>query len=158
VRTRPDWDQYFMEIAEVVAKRSTCKRRQIGAVIVKDRRILSTGYNGSPSGLPHCLELGCLRDEQGIESGTRHEICRALHSEQNAIVQAALYGVATTGSTLYCTHQPCSLCAKMLINAGIGRVVFEGDYPDTFSLEMLEAARIEIVRCSRDRVGIGAAK
>lgn len=158
MRTRPDWDQYFMEIAEVVAKRSTCLRRQIGAVIVKDRRILSTGYNGSPSGLPHCLELGCLRDEQGIESGTRHEICRALHSEQNAIVQAALYGVATTGSTLYCTHQPCSLCAKMLINAGIGRVVFEGDYPDKFSLEMLEQAKIEIVRFSRNDAGAGVAK
>jgi dCMP deaminase len=155
VRSRPDWDEYFMEIAEVVAKRSTCLRRQIGAVIVKSRRILATGYNGSPSGLPHCLELGCLRDEQGIESGTRHEICRALHSEQNAIVQAALYGVATTGATLYCTHQPCSLCAKMLINAGISRVVFEGDYPDTFSLEMLETAKIEIVRFCRDGVRAG---
>ncbi|MDO8585484.1 MAG: cytidine/deoxycytidylate deaminase family protein [Armatimonadota bacterium] len=149
MKRRPDWDEYFMEIAEVVAKRSTCLRRQIGAVIVKDKRILATGYNGAPAGLPHCLELGCLRDELGIASGTRHEICRALHSEQNAIVQAALYGVSTRGSTLYCTHQPCSLCAKMLINAGISRVVFEGEYPDGFSLEMLEAVEIQIVRFAR---------
>ena len=149
MNTRPDWDEYFMQVAEVVARRSTCLRRQIGAVIVKDRRILATGYNGAPSGLPHCLELGCLRDELGIASGTRHEICRALHSEQNAIIQAALYGVATRGSTLYCTHQPCSLCAKMLINAGITRVVFEGDYPDDFALQMLEQAEIEMVRFVR---------
>ncbi|MDO8683143.1 MAG: cytidine/deoxycytidylate deaminase family protein [Armatimonadota bacterium] len=148
--SRPDWDQYFMEIAEVVAKRSTCLRRQIGAVIVRDRRILATGYNGAPSGLPHCLELGCLRDELGIPSGTRHEICRALHSEQNAIIQAALYGVATRGSTLYCTHQPCSLCAKVLINAGISRVVFEGDYPDEFAIQMLEQAEVEIVKYASD--------
>ena len=155
MRSRPDWDRYFMEIAEVVAKRSTCLRRQIGAVIVKDKRILATGYNGSPSGLPHCLELGCLRDEMGIESGTRHEVCRALHSEQNAIVQAALYGVATTGATLYCTHQPCSLCAKMLINAGISRVVFEGDYPDTFSLEMLGTVGIQVVRFCEEDITVG---
>ena len=149
MRQRPDWDEYFMQIAEVVAKRSTCLRRQIGAVIVKDKRILSTGYNGPPSGLAHCLELGCMREELGVPSGTRHELCRALHSEQNAIVQAALYGVATTGAMLYCTHQPCSLCAKMLINAGIGRVVFEGDYPDDFALEMLQVAKIDIVRFTR---------
>lgn len=145
-RNRPDWDEYFMQIAHVVARRSTCVRRQIGAVIVKDKRILTTGYNGAPSGLPHCLELGCLRDEQGIPSGTRHEICRALHAEQNAIVQAALYGVSTRDSTLYCTHQPCSLCAKAAINAGVRRVVYEGDYPDQFALDMLQQAEVELFR------------
>lgn len=135
-----------MEIAHVVAKRSTCIRRQIGAIVVKDKRILTTGYNGAPSGLPHCFELGCMRDELGIESGTRHELCRALHAEQNAIMQAALYGVSTKGSTLYCTHQPCSLCAKAIINSGVKRVVFQGDYPDDFALEMLGQAEIEMVR------------
>ncbi|MEN6521421.1 MAG: cytidine/deoxycytidylate deaminase family protein [Armatimonadota bacterium] len=145
-RRRPDWDEYFMEIAHVVAKRSTCIRRQIGAIVVKDKRILTTGYNGAPSGLPHCFELGCMRDELGIESGTRHELCRALHAEQNAIMQAALYGVSTKGSTLYCTHQPCSLCAKAIINSGVKRVVFQGDYPDDFALEMLGQAEIEMVR------------
>lgn len=145
-RRRPDWDEYFMEIAHVVAKRSTCTRRQIGAIVVKDKRILTTGYNGAPSGLPHCVDLECLRDELGIASGTRHEICRALHAEQNAIMQAALYGVSTKDSTLYCTHQPCSLCAKAIINSGVRRVVFQGDYPDDFALEMLEKADVEMVR------------
>ncbi|HOK53582.1 MAG TPA: cytidine/deoxycytidylate deaminase family protein [Armatimonadota bacterium] len=149
-RKRPDWDEYFMEIAHVVARRSTCIRRQIGAVIVKDRRILTTGYNGAPSGLPHCVELGCLRDELGIPSGTRHELCRALHAEQNAIIQAALYGISTQNSVLYCTHQPCSLCAKAIINAGVKRVVFEGDYPDNFALEMFEMAEVEMVRFVRE--------
>jgi dCMP deaminase len=147
---RPDWDEYFMEISHVVARRSTCTRRQIGAVIVKEKRILATGYNGAPSGLPHCMELGCLRDAQGIESGTRQEVCRALHAEQNAIIQAALYGASTRDSTLYCTHQPCSLCAKAAINAGVKRVVFEGDYPDNFALEMLQMAEIEMVRFIRE--------
>jgi dCMP deaminase len=143
---RPDWDEYFMEISHVVAKRATCLRHHIGSVIVLDKRILATGYNGAPSGLQHCLELGCLRNELGIESGTRHEICRALHAEQNAIIQAALYGIRTKGATVYCTHQPCSLCAKAIINAGIARVVFEGDYPDKFALEMLNAANVELLR------------
>lgn len=147
---RPDWDQYFMEIAHVVAMRSTCVRRQIGAVVVKDKRILTTGYNGSPSGLPHCFELGCLRNEQGIPSGTRHEVCRALHAEQNAIMQAALYGVSTRDATVYCTNQPCSLCAKAIINSGAKRVVYEGDYPDQFALDMLELAGIEMVRFSKE--------
>ncbi len=144
-RQRPDWDSYFLEIAHVVAKRSTCVRRQIGAVIVRDRRILTTGYNGAPSGLAHCLESGCLRDELGIQSGTRTELCRALHSEMNAIIQAAQHGVGTKGATLYCTHQPCSVCARMLINAGITRVVYTGDYPDEFSMELLREAEIELV-------------
>jgi len=135
-----------MEIARVVAKRSTCIRRQIGAVIVKDRQILTTGYNGAPSGLSHCIDGTCLRDEMGIISGTRTELCRALHSEMNAIIQAAQCGVSTNGATLYCTHQPCSVCARMLINAGIVRVVYVGDYPDRFSLSMLKEANIEMSR------------
>ncbi len=145
-RQRPGWDEYFLEIAHVVAKRSTCVRRQIGAVIVRDRRILTTGYNGAPSGLRHCLETGCLRDQLGIPSGTRTEMCRALHSEMNAIIQAAQHGVSTKGATLYCTHQPCSVCARMLINAGITRVVYTGGYPDDFSMELLQEAGIETVR------------
>jgi len=145
-RHRPDWDEYFLEIAGVVAKRSTCMRRQIGAVIVSDRRILTTGYNGAPSGLAHCLEQGCLRDKLGIPSGTRQEMCRALHSEMNAIIQAAQHGVCTKGATLYCTHQPCSVCARMLINAGIERIVFTGDYPDEFAMSLLQEAGIELVR------------
>ena len=143
-RHRPGWDEYFLEIAHVVAKRSTCERRQIGAVIVRDRRILTTGYNGAPSGLGHCLEVGCLRDQLGIASGTRTEMCRALHSEMNAIIQAAQHGVSTKGATLYCTHQPCSVCARMLINAGITRIVYTGPYPDEFSMQLLREAGIEI--------------
>lgn len=143
---RPQWDDYFMEIAYVVAKRSTCVRRHIGAVIVKDRRILTTGYNGAPSGLAHCLDSACLRDKMGIASGTRHEMCRALHSEMNAIIQAAQCGVSTRGSTLYCTHQPCSVCARMIINAGITRLVYVGDYPDDFAIAMLKEAGIEMYR------------
>jgi dCMP deaminase len=143
---RPSWDQYFLEIAKVVAKRSSCVRRQIGAVIVKDRRILTTGYNGAPSGLPHCIEIGCMRDEMNIESGTRHEMCRALHSEMNAIIQGAQHGVSTKGATLYCTHQPCSVCSRMLINAGIVRIVYIGDYPDAFARALLRDAGIEVER------------
>lgn len=143
---RPNWDEYFLEIAWVVAKRSTCLRRQIGAVIVKDRRILTTGYNGAPSGLAHCLDLGCLRDQLGIPSGTRAEMCRALHSEMNAIIQAAQHGVSTKGATLYCTHQPCSVCARMLINAGIVRLVYTGDCPDEFAMSLLQESEMEVVR------------
>lgn len=143
---RPDWDNYFMEIARVVAKRSTCLRRQIGAVIVKDRRILTTGYNGAPSGLTHCDETGCMRDEMGVPSGTRHEMCRALHSEMNAIIQAAQHGVSTKGATLYCTNQPCSVCARMLINAGIIKVVYVGDYPDEFAMSLLHEAGVEMTQ------------
>jgi len=143
---RPSWDDYFLEIAEVVARRSSCVRRQIGAVIVRDHRILTTGYNGAPSGLKHCTEIGCLRDELGITSGTRAEMCRALHSEMNAIIQAAQHGVSTKGASLYCTNQPCSVCARMLINAGIVKIVYKGDYPDEFAKGLLEEAGIEVVR------------
>jgi len=143
---RPSLDEYFMEIANVVAKRSTCLRQKVGALIVKDKHILSTGYNGSPRGMEHCLDVGCLRDEMNIASGTRHEVCRAVHAEQNAIIQCALHGASTEGATLYCTHQPCILCTKMLINAGIRRVVFGQDYPDEESMRYLRKAKIEVVR------------
>jgi len=146
-------DEYFMEIAGVVAKRSTCLRNKVGALVVRDKRILSTGYNGAPRGLEHCLEVGCLRNERNIESGTRHEICRAVHAEQNAIIQCALHGVSTEEATLYCTHQPCILCTKMMINAGIRRVVFREDYPDEESLNYLRMAKIEVVRFKRETAG-----
>ena len=144
--SRPDWDDYFMEIAEVTKKRSTCLRRQIGAVIVKDNRILATGDNGVPSGSDHCGSRGCLRDELGVPSGERHELCRGIHAEQNAIVQAAYLGVSIDGSTLYCTNQPCILCAKMLINAGVKRIVIKDGYPDEYAQQMLAEAGLTIER------------
>jgi dCMP deaminase len=143
---RPSWDDYFLEIASVIAKRSTCLRRQVGAVIVRDRQIISTGYNGAPSGIRHCSEVGCLRKRLHVPSGERHELCRGLHAEQNAIIQAALHGVSTKGATLYCTNHPCSICAKMLINAGVVRIVVNGKYQDQLSEEMLTEAKIEVVR------------
>jgi dCMP deaminase len=143
---RPSKDEYFMEIAGVVAKRSTCLRIHVGAVIVKDGQILSTGYNGAPHGFEHCLDIGCIREKQNIAHGTRHELCRAVHAEQNAIIQAAIHGVSIEGATLYCTHQPCILCTKMLINGKIQRVVFLNEYPDKTSLEFLKQAGIEITR------------
>ena len=119
--SRPSWKEYFMGIASLVAKRSTCRRRRVGAIVVRDKRILATGYNGAPAGLPHCLDTGCLREEMEIPSGERHELCRGLHAEQNVIIQAAYHGVSIKGGTLYCTNLPCSICAKMLINAGVQR-------------------------------------
>jgi dCMP deaminase len=141
---RPSSDDYFMEIASVVAKRSTCLRNQVGALFVKNKRILSTGYNGAPSGLEHCEAVGCARE--GVASGTRHELCRAVHAEQNAIIQAALHGISIEGATLYCTHQPCILCAKMMINARIAKVVYQQTYPDRGALDFLQQAGIEVVR------------
>ncbi len=141
---RPDFDEYFLKIASVVAERSTCRRHHMGAVAVKDRRILTTGYNGAPAGQKDCLELGCLRDELGIPSGTRHEICRAIHAEQNVIIQAALHGVSMEGSTIYCTHTPCVLCAKMLVNARIKRFVSFGKYNDNTFIELFKEAGIEV--------------
>lgn len=138
-------DEYFLEIADVVSKRSTCLRNKVGAVIVKDKQILSTGYNGAPRGTSHCLDIGCVRDIENIQSGTRHEKCRAVHAEQNAIIQAAIHGVGISGATLYCTHQPCVLCAKMIINSNIKRVVYTKSYPDTDSIEFFEAAGIIVV-------------
>jgi len=143
---RPSWQDYFLEITRLVAKRSTCLRRNVGALIVKDKRILATGYNGAPTGLPHCLDVGCMRERLAIPPGERHEICRGIHAEQNAILQAALYGVSIKGAGLYCTHQPCALCAKMAINAGISRIIYSGDYPDELAAKMLKEAGVELVR------------
>lgn len=144
--TRPSWDEYFFQIARQVATRSTCLRRQVGAVIVKDKRILASGYNGAPSGVVHCLEVGCLREELGIPSGERHELCRALHAEQNAIVQAALHGVKIEGASVYCTHQPCSLCAKMIINAGIVEVYYDNGYPDDMAVDFFAQTGVKLHR------------
>ena len=141
---RPSWDEYFIELAQTIAKRSTCLRRQVGAIIVKDKRILTTGYNGAPHGLKHCLDIGCLREKQNIPSGQRHELCRGIHAEMNAIIQAAIYGVCLKDSTLYATHQPCSLCAKIIINTGINRIVIKDGYPDDMALEFLREAGIEL--------------
>ncbi len=140
---RPKIDEYFMSIARIVATRSTCLRRKVGAVIVRDKHIISTGYNGNVSGLPHCLDVGCLRDELNIPSGTQHETCRSIHGEQNAIIQAALHGVSTKDSTIYVTHQPCIICAKILVNGGIKRVVYGDEYPDEITLEFFESAGIK---------------
>jgi len=142
--TRPDVDGYFLKVASVVAERSTCHRHHVGAVAVRDKHILTTGYNGAPAGLKDCLELGCLRDELNIPSGTRHEICRGIHAEQNVIIQAALHGVNLEGSTIYATHTPCSLCAKMLVNARIKRFVSFGKYNDKEFLDLFQQAGIEV--------------
>ncbi|MHB1342248.1 MAG: deoxycytidylate deaminase [Coriobacteriia bacterium] len=139
---RPSWDEYFMAIAEQVAGRATCMRRSIGAVLVKDKRILATGYNGVPSGLAHCETVGCIRETRGIPSGTQHELCRGIHAEQNAVIQAAKHGIPIDGATVYCTHQPCVLCAKILINAGVVDIVYREPYPDALSEELLAEAGI----------------
>ena len=141
---RPSWDTYFMQLARLVSTRSTCLRRRVGAILVKEKQIISSGYNGAPRGLPHCLEVGCLREQQGVPSGERHELCRATHAEANAIIQAAFHGVSTAGTTLYCTTAPCAICAKMLINAGIKRIVYEEGYPDELGMDMLRQAEIEV--------------
>ena len=147
--SRPNWDEYFLEIARIVSKRSTCLRRKVGALIVKDRRILATGYNGTPSGIRHCAEVGCLRAKLKIPSGQRHELCRGLHAEQNVLLQAALYGISLRDSSLYITNQPCIICAKMIINAGVREVVIAGSYPDRIAREFLDEAGIEIRRVSQ---------
>ncbi|AKL97644.1 deoxycytidylate deaminase [Endomicrobium proavitum] len=140
---RPSWDEYFMKLAWLVAERSTCVRHHVGAVIVRDKRILTTGYNGAAAGVKDCLELGCLRDELKIPSGTRHEICRAIHAEQNAIIQGGFHGINIKNSTLYCTHSPCVLCAKMIVNAGIKRVVAGIEYPDNSYKDLFNQASVE---------------
>jgi dCMP deaminase len=142
--TRPDIDEYFLKIASVVAERSTCRRHHVGAVAVKDKHILATGYNGAPSGFKDCLELGCLRDELGIPSGTRQEVCRGIHAEQNVIIQATLHGVSLEGSTIYATHTPCNQCAKMLVNAKIRRYVSFGKYDDNSFIDLFREAGIEV--------------
>lgn len=147
--TRPETDEYFLKIASVVAERSTCRRHHVGAVAVRNKHILCTGYNGAPAGAKDCLELGCLRDELGIPSGTRHEICRGIHAEQNVIIQAGLHGVSIEGATIYATHNPCVLCAKMLVNAKIKRFVSFGVYNDSSFLDLFREADIEIVKKDR---------
>ena len=143
---RPSWDEYFMDMAVLTAKRSTCLRRQVGAVIVKDKHIIATGYNGAPRGVPHCDEKGgCLRQQLNVPSGERHELCRALHAEQNAIIQAATLGQSIEGGTIYVTNQPCVICAKMMINAGISRIVVKEGYPDELAVEILREAGLSIV-------------
>jgi len=143
---RPSWDTYFLQLARQAATRSTCLRRQVGAVLVRDKRVLATGYNGAPRGVAHCLEVGCLREELGIPSGERHELCRAIHAEQNAIIQAAVHGVAIEGASLYCTHQPCVLCAKVLINCGVREIHYVEGYPDDLSAAMFAEAGVAVVK------------
>ena len=143
---RPTADEYFMKMAHLVKERSTCFRREVGAVIVKNKHVLSTGYNGNPKGMKHCDEIGCLRDELKVPSGERHELCTGLHAEQNAIIQAAVFGVSIKGATLYCTNTPCSVCAKMVINAGIEKLVYENGYNDELAMKMLGDAGIELVK------------
>lgn len=143
---RPDWDEYFMEMAVLTAKRSTCLRRQVGAVIVKDKHIVATGYNGAPRGLAHCEDRGgCLRQQLGVPSGERHELCRALHAEQNAIIQAAALGNSIEGASIYVTNQPCAICAKMIINAGIKKIFVKEGYPDEMAVEILAEAGLDVV-------------
>lgn len=141
---RPSWDEYFLSIASLVSKRATCLRRTVGAVIVKDRHILATGYNGAPMNLPHCDVTGCLREKLKVPSGQRHELCRGLHAEQNSIIQAALYGISVKDATIYCTSQPCSICAKMIINAGIKEVIIKNGYPDKMAADFLSDAGVDL--------------
>ena len=146
VTQRPSWDTYFMNITTLVAQRSTCTRRAVGAIIVKDKRILSTGYNGAPTGIRHCLEVGCLRESLQVPSGERHELCRGIHAEQNAIIQAAYHGVSVNNAVLYCTNQPCAICAKMIINAGIKKIYYQSGYTDALAQEMLSEAGIDLIK------------
>ncbi len=143
---RPHWDAYFMEIAGIVAKRSTCVRRSVGAVIVKEKRILATGYNGAPTGLAHCADIGCVRESMNVASGERHELCRGLHAEQNAIIQAASHGVSIKGAVIYSTHLPCAICVKMIINAGIREILHLEGYPDELAATLISESGIIIKR------------
>jgi len=149
---RPSWETYFMDITALVARRSTCLRRAVGAVIVKDKRILSTGYNGAPSGIRHCAEVGCLREQLKVESGMRHELCRGIHAEQNAIIQAAYHGVSVKGASLFCTNQPCSICAKMIVNAGIVAIYYRSGYADELARDMLSEAGIPMIQVAESEV------
>jgi dCMP deaminase len=144
--TRPDNDTYFMRMADLVATRSTCLRRQVGAVVVKEKRVLTTGYNGAPKGLKHCAEVGCVRLQNNIESGTRHELCRGVHAEQNAVIQAAYFGVSIKDATIYTTNFPCSVCTKILVNAGIAEVVYKDDYIDPLSKEIMAESKVLVRR------------
>ena len=146
---RPSWDEYFMKVAALVAERSTCLRHNVGAVIVKDKRIITSGYNGAAKGVKDCLELGCLRDALGIPSGTRHEICRAIHAEQNAIIQGAFHGISVSGGIIYCTHTPCMICAKMIVNANLKEVVSYQDYADEAAKKFLAEAGVTLRKIPR---------
>jgi dCMP deaminase len=148
---RPGWDEYFMRAAYLVSERCTCLRRKVGAVLVKDKQILATGYNGAPSGITHCEVTGCLREQLRVPSGERHEICRGLHAEQNVLLQAARHGVSVKGSTLYISNAPCSICAKMIINAGIKEVVFCNDYPDRRARSFLKEAKVKLRKLKKAR-------
>ncbi len=150
---RPDWDTYFMKIADDVSERAICVKRKVGALIVKENRILATGYNGAPKGFKHCTEETCLRKQMHVPSGQRHELCRGLHAEQNSIVQAAVHGVSIEGGTMYCTYQPCVICVKMLINAGIKKLVYAGGYPDELAMQMLKESKLEISKYERGKGG-----
>ena len=142
---RPSWQQYFMQMAYLAAKRSTCLRRSVGAVLIRDNQIISTGYNGSPKGVPHCSEVGCLRERMNVPSGEKHELCRGVHAEQNAIIQAAINGSSTRGTSLYCTHQPCSICARLIINAEIKTVYVSEAYPDALGEQLFREAGVELI-------------
>jgi len=142
---RPLWNEYFMKIAELVASRSTCLRRKVGAIIVRENQILSTGYNGAPKGVPHCEDVGCLRTKMKVPAGERHELCRGVHAEQNAIIQAAVNGVSVKGGTMYCTHQPCSICAKIIVNAEIKNVYIADSYPDKLAESMFADADVNVI-------------
>ena len=152
--SRPSWKEYFMDIALLVARRSTCRRRLVGAIAVRDKRILATGYNGAPTGLPHCLDVGCLREELEIPSGERHELCRGLHAEQNVIIQAAFHVVSIKEATLYCTNLPCSICAKMIINAGLKKIYYLSGYADPISAEMFKEAAIDLIKVDEPATGL----
>jgi len=143
---RPDWTEYFMDITRLIARRSTCIRRQVGAIVVKDKRILATGYNGVPTGLAHCEDVGCIREQNNIPSGQRHELCRGLHAEQNVIIQAAFHGISINGATLFCTTLPCSICLKMLINSGITSIIYEQGYPDALAESLLKEADLTLTK------------
>jgi len=143
---RPDWTEYFMDITRLIARRSTCIRRQVGAIVVKDKRILATGYNGVPTGLAHCEDVGCIREQNNIPSGQRHELCRGLHAEQNVIIQAAFHGISINGATLFCTTLPCSICLKMLINSGITAIIYEQGYPDALAESLLKEADLTLTK------------
>lgn len=151
VKRRANWNEYFLKIAALVAERSTCKRHHIGAVIVKDRQILTTGYNGAARNLPDCMQKGCIRDKLKIPSGQQQQVCRAIHAEQNAIIQAAIHGQNISGSTLYCTHSPCVICAKMIVNARIKTVVSYDDYAGKAFVKLFKQAGIEFKKIPRPR-------
>ncbi|MBW1649831.1 MAG: cytidine/deoxycytidylate deaminase family protein [Deltaproteobacteria bacterium] len=145
-KKRIGWNKYFMDIAFLVAKRSTCKRRAVGAIIVKEKRILATGYNGAPNKMEHCIDIGCIREELNIPSGQRHELCRGIHAEQNAIIQAACYGVSIRGGEIFCTNQPCFICAKMIINAKIKAAYYKEDYADNEAASMLKKSGVKLIK------------